>query len=92
MSNAVEVAPIGLSPKNQNVLGLIMAELARQYPTVRIDIHTNIFTEGLADSQALFDVILKVEEQSGMGFDQESEHLDFDNLTPLTLAQAYKVP
>jgi hypothetical protein len=79
----------GLLQCQQNALDRIMAELARQYPTVTLNVNTDIFNAGLGDSQAFFNMILVIEEQTKLLCDFES--LDFDiPMTPQLLAQAFK--
>ena len=82
-------APFGLSPSQQNVLDLIMAELASQYPTVKVTRDIDIFNAGLADSQAFFNMILAIEEQAELLCDFDSLTFD-DPMTPQRLAQAFK--
>ena len=74
---------------NPVVLGLVIGVLSEKFPSVHFEPGTP--DNGLADSQVILDIILTVEESSGMQFSPES--FDFDGpLSPLKLAQAFKVP
>ena len=72
------------------VLAAIMAALSEKRPTVPVEMDTDIFAHGLADSQAFLDLIFDVDGKTGMMFDAET--VNFDKVTPLGLAMAFKAP
>jgi len=72
------------------VMAVVLAVLTSKYPTIPVTDTSDIFASGLADSQEFLDIILEVEGQTGLVFNPEA--LDFNGiLSPLTLAQAFKV-
>jgi len=68
----------------------VLSILASKYPAVQITPVSDVFANGLIDSQEFLDIILEVEGLTGLVFNPEA--LDFNGtMTPLTLAQAFKV-
>ena len=79
-----------VSDGTAEVMTMVMRLLTDKYPSAHIDQTADIFSTGLMDSQAFLDFILEVEGLSGMEFNPEA--LDFNgDMTPITLAQAFKV-
>jgi len=75
---------------DHEVMAVVLAVLVSKYPTIQVTDTSDIFASGLADSQEFLDIILEVEGQTGLVFNPEA--LDFNGImTPLTLAQAFKV-
>ena len=70
-----------------SVLPVVMTVLMKQYPTVAI--RTDTPFEELDDSQALLDIILQIEDATGLEFGPESFDLNAP-VTPMHLAQAFK--
>jgi len=74
---------------NPVVLDLVIGVLSEKFPMVRFEPGTP--DNGLADSQVILEIILTVEDGSGLRF--SPEFFDFDGpLSPLKLAQAFKAP
>jgi hypothetical protein len=93
MVDTVDTVELGLPEvtPDATVLVVIMAALAEKYPGASLNPGTDIFGNGLADSQMFLDMILDVEGKTGLLFNPDS--LDFDGaMTPLKMAMAFKAP
>lgn len=72
-----------------SVLTVVMNVLTRQYPAIPISMDTPF--DELDDSQSLLDIILQIEDATGLQFGPESFDLNAP-MTPVRLAQAFKAP
>jgi acyl carrier protein len=69
------------------ILPVVMNVLAKQYPAIAI--RTDTPFDELDDSQSLLDIILQIEDATGLEFTADSFDLDVP-LTPMRLAQAFQ--
>lgn len=75
--------------EGNRVLDLVLKVLADIHPRSEISPSTRVYDTGLVDSQAILDLIMQVERETGLEFNASDFDLEAP-LTPLRLAQAFK--